>query len=60
MERGAIRLRYKCTYCWWKKAVVYADWATARYNRVYCDGCLTREMVCVTPESEELIESLYE
>ena len=59
MERGEkIVLEYKCFVCWYHKMVTYKDYMIAKMNKVYCDDCITRQMKCITPASEELIATL--
>lgn len=53
-----IGLDYECPTCWWRKHVIYKSYLIAKRNRVYCDMCITKEMRCITINSDELISTL--
>lgn len=53
-----VRVDYLCPYCHWKKCMIYRSYKIAKFNRVYCDMCITREMKCITPNKDEKIAIL--
>lgn len=57
-EVNKIELEYKCPLCWSRKTVQYQDYKIAKINKVYCDDCITRQMNCITEDSDELISTL--
>lgn len=40
-------MRYRCPRCWGKRKVVHETGAMAQKSSVYCDDCITVEMVPV-------------
>ena len=58
IKNKSIRLTFKCPYCWYAISREYVDYNIACKDKVYCDECITRRALCITPGYQELISSL--
>jgi len=58
-ETKTVTITFSCPICWERKEKEFKSYMEARQcTAVYCDACVTKKMVCITEDAEELIALL--
>lgn len=52
-------VEFRCPFCWSGKEVYVSGDEEIDKKKVYCDECITREMICSGPKFNQIYKSIH-